>query len=790
MLALLLAAMPVRGATSVEIEVRPLLGGRYAIGGWVGISVSLVNEGAPTEGYVRASTADGTVRSFQELPAGARKGISLYLRPEAFQRNVAVTFEDANGSVSATAEIAVMEQSRMQVAIVGDGGGALRAQLSADGASGRPEPISIVPSDLPDRPEPLDGLSTIVWAADSAALSDEQIDSIERWVSAGGQLFVVGGPDWQARASAFAELLPVEAIAGYETADLSGFAGFSGDALAEDAPRSAASGQPRDGATTLIAGAAAEPPLLAMSPHGAGRVVYSALDLSTAAFRGWSGAGSFWSRLIPNDAWIDQFFGSGIPIDQERASLMSSALGNLPALDVPPAELLLAVVVGYIVLIGPISYIVLRRMDRRELAWITAPALVVLFTACSYGIGNSLKGTEIIVNQISLVRVASGSNTAAAEAYAGVFSPERDSYDLTVEADALVAPLNASGMEGMPLAQSEYLADQGNPAHLRGLEVGVFGFQALRADAIVDHAASLEVDWHVTAGDLAGTVTNLGTETVEDVAIVAIGAGEMVGDLGPGESEEFTLGGANFNGSSPSEQIYGFGGFDTSNAEMREVNLRRQVIDSLVGYAGVPGRALGFGAATDRGPFVVGWRTGEGPMTIEIDGRTVQRHEHVIEILSGRPVVDQGPVTVGTGQMSVQVVSTDGDASVSEPAFVSLGSGEVVFSVSVPLEVADVRPEEVTVLIGSDPSMLLSDPGAFPGFFPPGYTASVRDTTSGEWIELGDLGQTTRFEMDDIGAVWDPTGRIEVKVSSNEVNEQFGQVGVWVSAQVSGVIER
>ena len=65
------------------------------------------------------------------------------------------------------------------------------------------------------------------------------------------------------------------------------------------------------------------------------------------------------------------------PADEEIAASMIQALSNLPSLEVPPAELLLAVLVGYILLIGPISYLVLRRLDRRELAWVTAPLLVL-----------------------------------------------------------------------------------------------------------------------------------------------------------------------------------------------------------------------------------------------------------------------------------------------------------------------------------------------------------------------------------------------------------------------------
>jgi hypothetical protein len=787
-LALVLAAVPVRGATSVEIEVRPLLGGRYAVGGWVGITVGVTNDGAPTSGYVSAQTADGTVRSFLELPGAARKAVTLYLRPEAFQRSVTVVFEDDNGSVHATADVAVLEQSTMQVAVVGDGAGGLRAQL-VDGSASRPDPISIVPADLPGRPEPLDGLATIVWAADSTGLTDAQRDSLERWVSTGGQLVVIGGPDWQARASAFIDLLPVEGIAGYETTDLSGFAAFTGEPVAAATARTAASGTLRDGASVLIAGAETEPPLLTMTTRGAGRVIYSALDLSTDSYRGWAGAPALWSRLIPNDAWIEQFFGGGMAPDQERANLMGSALGNLPALDVPPAELLLVVVVGYIALIGPISYLVLRRMDRRELAWLTAPALVVIFTACSYGIGNSLKGSDIILNQISLVRVAAGSQTAAVESYAGLFSPSRDTYDLTVEADALVAPIDTSGFEGLPTSQTEYLAEQGNPAHLRGLEVGVYGFQALRADAIVEHAPSLEVEWRVSEGDLVGTVTNIGSQALEDVAVVAIGAGELVGDLEPGEASDFTVGSVNFNGSSTSEQIYGFGGFDAADAKAREINLRRQVIDSLVGYSGIPGRALGLGAGLDRGPFVIGWRTGAdaaAPLAIEVDGHVVQEHHHVVEIVSGRPLIGGGTVNISPSQMSVQVLSTEGDASVSDPAFVSIGQGEVVFAVSVPLEMAELQPSALAIVAGPDPSMVLQDQGAFGGFFPQGFVLSVRDAETGEWRELGDLSQAASWDVDDPASVMDQTGRIEVRVVGSGIDANFGQTGVWVSAEMSG----
>ena len=57
-----------------------------------------------------------------------------------------------------------------------------------------------------------------------------------------------------------------------------------------------------------------------------------------------------------------------------------AAVSNLPSLALPPIGGLLVLLFGYIVLVGPVNYLVLRRLDRREWAWFTVPALIVVFT--------------------------------------------------------------------------------------------------------------------------------------------------------------------------------------------------------------------------------------------------------------------------------------------------------------------------------------------------------------------------------------------------------------------------
>ena len=119
LLALLVPALPARAASAIQIEARALVGGRYEVGGWMAISVTLVNDGEPTEGTLAAETDSGVVQRFVEMPAGARKVVMLYLQPEAFQRRVTVRYEEPNGSVQAEVEIG---PERLGVAILANEG--------------------------------------------------------------------------------------------------------------------------------------------------------------------------------------------------------------------------------------------------------------------------------------------------------------------------------------------------------------------------------------------------------------------------------------------------------------------------------------------------------------------------------------------------------------------------------------------------------------------------------------------------------------------------------------------
>jgi len=576
---------------------------------------------------------------------------------------------------------------------------------------------------------------------------------------------------------------------GASVTDLARFAGNA--ALPTGATATIASGAPRNGAIALadLPAASGGGPLLTAISHGGGRVTFLGADLASDPLRGWRGAPLLLGRLVPDNRLALQFTG-GAPVDLEFGAMLGQALSNIPALEVPPAELLVLVIVGYILLIGPISYIVLRRRDRRDLAWVTAPLLVLIFSAGTYGIGWTLKGSQVIVNEVDIIRVAAGGDAASVQSYAGVFSPSRSSYDLTVRADALLSAVNNSsfvrlgnGTGNQPAGS--YVIEQGNPAHLRGLAVSVVGLQAIRSDAVVPYQPDLEVDWRLDGDAVTGTIHNGSQHAVDDVAVIGQGAGVMVGTLQPGARRDFRLVSANLNGSPVSELIYGSNGNQQDTPEQRTFAMRRQVIDALTGYGGkFPGAPVT--AAGSGGPMVVGWRADAAPVAIDVDGLAPQHYRQSMEVISGRPRITPGAISLSPASLPVDIVSTAGDASTQQgPGGVFMSKGEAVFRISLPLEAARLQPTELTILASQDPGAVFASFGN-PGGFPPGFRVAILRPATGEWDDLGDPSLNGSMTVTNAAGAIDDGGQILVRVTAN--GPANGGAQVFVGAQVRGVM--
>jgi hypothetical protein len=193
-------------------------------------------------------------------------------------------------------------------------------------------------------------------------------------------------------------------------------------------------------------------PLLVRVPHGRGSVSLLALDVTTDPFIKWEGRFDFWKALL---TWLAPAVQTGVNPDlvglrgefgsSDPAAQLHRELDNF---DVPVISFgwVALLILLYIVVVGPLDYLILKKVFKRlEWTWITFPLVVALVSVLAYYTVYALKGRELRVNQVDLVdidlrsAVDEAGRTRQADSHVfgttwfAVLSPQVDTYTLGIE---------------------------------------------------------------------------------------------------------------------------------------------------------------------------------------------------------------------------------------------------------------------------------------------------------------------------------------------------------------------
>ena len=497
------------------MAARALFQGHVRQGSWFAIAVDLENAGPTVTGELRVAGGSDSKTRFGtpvELATGSRKTYLLYAQPPSFGGKMKVQLLNGDQVVAeAQVATAIHDQAQLVVGVVSENPAKVVSELKLlpGQNGGNPAIVTLTPADLPERIQAWSALDRIVWQdVDASALTPAQLSCLRGWIAGGGRLVIVGGTSGADSLSGFPDaLLP-----------------YRPDVVLDIDPsvlRPILGGLPeKTAALTAYAGDAGAGRVLATSGDrviagelriGNGSVTLLGFDPTTS----WIAEGDtwdtpLWRRLLPA-----RVAGATTLADDSQ---IVSAVMNLPSLALPPIGGIMVLLLGYIILVGPVNYLVLRRLDRREWAWVTVPALIVVFTAGSFGIGGLLRGSDVIVHEVGIVRGAPGTQEATIQSYLGIFSPSRSTYQVRVAGDALLSPPMNGDIFGSGTSTALDVL-QGDPSRVRDLDVGFGSIRTIRADASAtgpDVTAALTL----VDGKLQGTITNRSAATLEAAAVV------------------------------------------------------------------------------------------------------------------------------------------------------------------------------------------------------------------------------------------------------------------------------
>lgn len=662
----------------ITLKVNAGMDQYYKENQWVSVQVTVANNGPALEGVLRirlGTDQDGqTYTAPVSLPTQSNKRITMYVRLTTFTSRLAVQLLDEDGEQVARAlspTLTRLSNGDLLYGIISPSGGELGFLEDVTGGRSTAKVALLDLDTLPDAAAGWDMLDILViHDTDISQLAAAQQEAMNAWLSLGGQLVVAGGTGWQKTVTPLADYLPVTVTGSESREDLPGLRARISLPFRDPGPYALTTSTIRSGELLLHEDGL---PLLARRDWGRGRVYFLALDPTLAPLADWDGSPLLWSE-IAGDVPRFPFWASGF----SNTYAASEAVKNIPTLALPSAILLLCFMSVYVILIGPVNYLVLKRLKRREWAWVSIPVTIVFFTGCAYLTGFGLKGNDLILHQMNVAYGQAGSPDLRVNSLIALYSPRRATYDFILPSDAMALPFRG-GFTGMGAVEAGNVAavERGADLILRDVRVDVSDSETFMVESY--HPAP-EVSSHVSLTVSNGRfqldvmVRNESEITLENAVLMYGSTVYGVGMLEPGEEATWSRNITATEAAAASGATYSYGGYTSPlldhNLEILGTNTpyndpvaysRRQLLEAMhqdLYYGGSGSYLIPRGVVT-----LMGW-TDEQLLDLSVDSRRGQDHVastlYFLELPITEMQISGRNITVPQSLLSWEVLENNG----------------------------------------------------------------------------------------------------------------------------------
>ncbi len=320
-------------------------------------------------------------------------------------------------------------------------------------------------ADLPSISRAYDALDALFLADEAvqtggqsllARIQPVQSEALRDWVRCGGRLVVVPGVNAEAYlASPLAKWLPIEVLGATQVRQLNKLEVFAG----RNAPLAFPGAIP----TLRIAPVGRrnvlvdeiESPLIVRVPYGLGHVTVSAIDLDRPPLAAWPGLSAVCHKMCDDgpDTTRQSGPGSGRLTHlgiTDMASQLNAAQDEFPEVRRLSHWSVLALILLYIVMIGPVDYLLVHRVFRKPvLTWVTFPTLICAASGLAVWAAGRVNGDRLLVNQFDLLDTDVETRFVRGQTWFTLYSPESRRYRAAVAPIPLETPASIAAADAI-----------------------------------------------------------------------------------------------------------------------------------------------------------------------------------------------------------------------------------------------------------------------------------------------------------------------------------------------------
>ena len=431
----------------VRFDVFMGFSGKARNGEWFPVTVEIENDGPTFSGEIEikpSSFNEQSIRYKIELPNNTRKRLSIPVFNNSNYRWNAKLLNDGKVvSKNDNLRIDSIPWFSKLFAAVSDqqsSGPVLpETRFKNNNANRRFSPVVVnIQADIfPDNPVTLHGLSSLYLNSKRAInFRAEQASAVSIWVRSGGHLILgvdqpsdITGTPW------LRELLNTQfgLIQNLEVGplirDWLSNAGYPVGAIDEEFNTKFLNATPvrlKDGKTLMSFDGET---LIANANRGLGQVTILGFNPEREPIRSWENRAWLWARLADIDS--EWFVSEKPPRDYGRMNVdgLYGMMIDSRQVSKLPVIWLILLLITYLVIIGPVDRIWLKRINKQMLTWLTFPIYVIFFSFLIYYIGYRLRAGQLEINELHIVDVLPGDQVALrGRSYTSIYSPSNKDY--------------------------------------------------------------------------------------------------------------------------------------------------------------------------------------------------------------------------------------------------------------------------------------------------------------------------------------------------------------------------
>ncbi|NOV03456.1 hypothetical protein [Paenibacillus planticolens] len=649
-------------AAQIEIESQIGFGAsNVKQGKWTPVTMTLRNQGGDVSGDLVIQVANpNRTKDFSyvqhvELPKGSVKVVTMLLPGNAYTKsNNRITFYEKsqkNGKKIALAGNAYLEafslpKETVQVGVLARDVDTLNFLTLLNQSGKNVNVLHLKQEEIPKESLGLDSLDVLAindFASDT--LTAEQVQAIQLWTQRGGNLLLAGGAGYPKSAAPFTKIAPVIYEGTSALKELPQVEKIGEKELVFPQPFTLSQGKLAGGAETIVSEGML--PVFARSAYGSGFVTYAAYDLSLNPLASWNGNQRLWEQILAGT--IESAHANNlnqIRFGNDPFWEMDRALEYFPSLQPPKLPMLALVLLLYAILVGPVLYLVLKRLDRREWAWFVIPIVAIVTSIGVFQFGASNRGS-MMAESLSTVTL-NGTGSGIKQSAVSVFLPKGGDLELKFAGKSVVSPLLRSDVY-----PSMQLHEQSELVIRKEIDAAIVRLQDIPYSSISKLAVEEEqlvsigkLDYSISelsAKGAKGQITNNTTKELKDAAVLINQSYIKIGNIPAGASANFdTAGGIGVSNGFDIPQL----AFPYPTNNNVDVNLHQRSM--LIGHLNQ--KANFSGGIT---PMIIGW----------------MKDQTSISLTSGGSIPTE-QLTLVSQEMKINYVTTDGKIVIPSTALV------------------------------------------------------------------------------------------------------------------------